>query len=85
VGSFSLVLIAGFVWLAGRAEQRLIEARSARQADDGWMAPAADPWGRTAAPGPFAPAESWRWPQSRPIGRRFVVEAGPFGYVIREL
>ena len=85
LGSVSLVLVAGFVWLSGRAEQRMIEARAAWQGDDGWRMPAADPWSRLAGLGPFAAARGNRAAPSPLRPRRFVIEAGPFGYVIREV
>jgi hypothetical protein len=86
-GSVSLVLIAGFVWLSGRAEQRMLEARAAWQRDDGWRMPSADPWTRLAGAGvdPFAAARGQGGTQGLAGGRRFVIQAGPFGYVIREL
>jgi Zn-dependent protease len=88
-GSVSLVVIAAFVWLAGRSEQRLVEARAASAGYGGWRMPSDDPRSRLGVAG-GAPdgyghgvgsaggTASWQ-------PRHFVIEAGPFGYVIRQL
>jgi Zn-dependent protease len=71
MGSLSLVLLAGFVWLMSRAEQRLVEE--------------GDAWGRyDADPGVVrVDASGWMPPRYGvgPAPRSYVVRVGPHTYV----
>ncbi len=69
LGSWSLGMIAVFVWFAGRSEEQMVQARVAYDGSQ-WRAP------QTVGQNTFA---------ARVDGRRFVIEVGPFGYVVREV
>ncbi|MCC6526434.1 MAG: site-2 protease family protein [Polyangiaceae bacterium] len=100
LGSFSLVLVAGFVWLAGRSEERVVEARAAWQQEVPFEAAARHEPLEAVDATPFVVDGDAGWvaPRSAPGpkgaprayavrrgGRRYVVLVGPFGYVIREV
>ena len=79
LGSVSLVLVAGFVYLAARAEERMVEARAAQQA---FWAGEPSAW---QPPRPATDVTGAVVPRQPGVPRRVVVQVGPFGYVVRDV
>lgn len=92
LGSFSLVLVAAFVWLAGRSEERVAAMHAEQEVFAPWRVTQSAPssarggWPGRSPRSLFDEARGSRAQGPSAGGpRRFVIQAGPFGYIVREV